>query len=185
MLQTLTPFFEVKQRWVPFLPGFSGILPWYLGILPGFSGILSRFSGILPGLSTNQNFWGCACTHCTPASYTTILAYGCFFKVVPKCPGGGCCSTKGIKIYTFIAILYPAVRELTFKVIMRLCKWKLAVLMMLCSRFFSVSSHVHLDMKVCSVLIITLLMQISSKSCVRCLKDVVLEVAANMSIPQC
>jgi len=43
------PFFEVKQRWVPFLPGFSGILP--------------RFSA-------NQNFWRCPCT---PASNTTAF----------------------------------------------------------------------------------------------------------------
>jgi len=58
-------------------PRFSGILPRYLRILFGFSGILPKFSeflptfsGILPGFSTNQNFWGCACT---PASYTTGL----------------------------------------------------------------------------------------------------------------
>jgi len=43
------PFFEIKQRWVPFLPGFSGILP--------------RFSA-------NQNFWGCSCT---PTSNTTAF----------------------------------------------------------------------------------------------------------------
>jgi len=44
------PFFEVKQRWEPFLP---------------------RFSGIVPGFLTNQNFWGCTWNPCTPASYTT------------------------------------------------------------------------------------------------------------------
>jgi len=38
----LVPFFEVKERWLLFLPGFSGILP--------------RFSA-------NQNFWRCACPH--------------------------------------------------------------------------------------------------------------------------
>ena len=54
------PFFEVKQRWGPFLPGFSGILP--------------RFPRILYKFSTNQNFWGCACIH---ASYTTGLK-NCF-----------------------------------------------------------------------------------------------------------
>jgi len=55
------PFFQlqtlgatIKQRWAPFLPGLLEILP--------------RFLGILPGFSTNQNFWGCACTR---ASYTT------------------------------------------------------------------------------------------------------------------
>jgi len=42
------PFFEVKQRWVPFLPRFSGILPRYLGILFGSSGILPKFSRIFP-----------------------------------------------------------------------------------------------------------------------------------------
>jgi len=79
------PFFEAKQRWASFFPRFSRILPTYIGllfgfseilprfsgILPRFSGILPGFSGILPGFSTNQNFWGYACTPCTPASYTT------------------------------------------------------------------------------------------------------------------
>jgi len=46
------PFFEVKQRWAPFLLGFSGILP--------------RFSG-------NQNFWGAlAPTPPTPLLFITI-----------------------------------------------------------------------------------------------------------------
>jgi len=79
------PFLEVKQRWAPFLLRFSGISPRYLRILFGFSGILPKFSEILPkfseilpgfseilpGFSTHQNSWGCACTSCTPASYTT------------------------------------------------------------------------------------------------------------------
>jgi len=39
--------FEIKQRWAPFFPGISKILPRFL---------------------TDQNVWGCACT---PASYTT------------------------------------------------------------------------------------------------------------------
>ena len=55
------PFFEVKQCWAPFLPGFSEIVHWFSEVLP-------NFSGILPKVSTNQNFWGCAFT---PASYTT------------------------------------------------------------------------------------------------------------------
>jgi len=63
-LQTLGTIFEVKQCWAPFLPRFAGILPRYLGTLLGFSGILPKFS-------TNQNFWGCACTPFTPVSYTT------------------------------------------------------------------------------------------------------------------
>jgi len=46
------PIFEVKQLWAPFLPGFSGLLPIF---------------------SANQNFWGCACTHCTPTSNTTAF----------------------------------------------------------------------------------------------------------------
>jgi len=33
--------------------------------------IVPTFTWILPGFLTNQNFWGCACTPCTPASYTT------------------------------------------------------------------------------------------------------------------
>jgi len=31
------PFYEIKQGWAPFLPGFSKILPRFLRILPGFS----------------------------------------------------------------------------------------------------------------------------------------------------
>jgi len=50
-----TPFFEVKQRWAPFLP-------WFSGILPRFSEVLPKFSGISPKFSTNQNFWGCTST---------------------------------------------------------------------------------------------------------------------------
>jgi len=53
----LAPFFEIKQRWVPYFP---------------------RFSGILPGFSENQNLWGCACTACTPTSYTTALNFFIF-----------------------------------------------------------------------------------------------------------
>jgi len=37
----------------------------------GEAATLPRLSGILPGFSTNQNFWGCAGTHCSPASCTT------------------------------------------------------------------------------------------------------------------
>jgi len=61
-------FFEVKQRWAPFLPKF---LVFFLDIL----GVLFGFSGILPKFSENQNFWGCTCTPCTPASYTTNTDY--------------------------------------------------------------------------------------------------------------
>jgi len=45
-IKTLGAIFEVKQRWAPFLP---------------------RFSGIFPGFSTNQNFWGYA----VPLSHPT------------------------------------------------------------------------------------------------------------------
>jgi len=52
-------FFEIK-RWLPFLPNFSAILLEF---------------------STNQNFWGCACT---PASYTTwcTATWMCVFSQV-------------------------------------------------------------------------------------------------------
>ena len=53
------------KRWAPFLPRFEGILP-------KFSKILLDFSGNLPGFSTNQSIWECACSPCTPASYTTV-----------------------------------------------------------------------------------------------------------------
>jgi len=58
------PLFEIKRLWGPFFPGYSGVLPRFLRIFP-------ELSGILPGVSTNQNFWWCACTTCTPASHTT------------------------------------------------------------------------------------------------------------------
>jgi len=48
----LAPFLEVKQRWALFLPGFSGLLPRFLG---------------------NQNFWGCVSNPCTPTSNTTVF----------------------------------------------------------------------------------------------------------------
>jgi len=71
--------FQIKRRWAPFLLICSSSLPRFSGILRRFSQILSRFlrilpgfSGILPGFSPNQKFWECACTSCTPASYTTV-----------------------------------------------------------------------------------------------------------------
>ena len=45
------PFFELKQCQAPFS---------------------RRFSGLLPKFSIYQNFWGCPCTFCTPASYITV-----------------------------------------------------------------------------------------------------------------
>jgi len=51
-------FFEIKQRWGPFFPRFSGIFPRYLGIFFGFSWILPKCLGIFPGFPTKQNFWG-------------------------------------------------------------------------------------------------------------------------------
>ena len=50
-LQPWAPFGEVKQRWAPFLPRFSGILF-------GFSEILFGFSEILPKFSTDKTFGG-------------------------------------------------------------------------------------------------------------------------------
>ena len=38
----------------------------FSGILWGLSEILPRFPRIFPGFLPNQNFWGCACTLCTP-----------------------------------------------------------------------------------------------------------------------
>jgi len=64
----------------PFLPRFSGILPRYLGILFGFSGILTKFSRILPGFSTNQNFWGCACTPSTTAHKVRKMTVNFFYR---------------------------------------------------------------------------------------------------------
>jgi len=67
------PCFQIKQRWVPFVLGFSGIVPRFSGIFPGFSRILLRFSRILPGFSgifpiflTSPKFWGFACTPLHP-----------------------------------------------------------------------------------------------------------------------
>jgi len=45
---------------------FSYILLKFIQIFPGFW-------GIFPGFSSNQNFWGWAFTHFTPASYNTSL----------------------------------------------------------------------------------------------------------------
>ena len=42
-------------------------------ILRTFSQILPKFPHISPGFSLNQKFWGCGCTPCTPASYTSAL----------------------------------------------------------------------------------------------------------------
>jgi len=73
--------FVFLQRWAPFLPGFSGILL-------KFSAILPKFSGILPGFSTNQNFWGCACT---TVQCSTLLPKGVRFEhggaKLVSCPG--------------------------------------------------------------------------------------------------
>jgi len=58
------PFFQIKPRRAPFLPGFLEVFPRFLGISPRFLGILQRFL-------TNQNFYGCVFIPCNPASYTT------------------------------------------------------------------------------------------------------------------
>jgi len=73
------PFSEVKQRWAPFLPGFSG-------------------------LSTNQNIWGYAFTPCTTASYTTLPGKSTFGPCLEKILlalmfMGTCSSTEMLKGY--------------------------------------------------------------------------------------
>ena len=67
--------FQIKGCWATFLLMFSGSLLRCSWSLWRFSDILPRFWGILPGFSPNQNFWGCACTPCSPASYTTVSTY--------------------------------------------------------------------------------------------------------------
>jgi len=44
----------------------------HTAILRRYSHILPKFLQILPGFSPNQNLWGCDCTPCTPASYTSV-----------------------------------------------------------------------------------------------------------------
>ena len=44
-----------------------------------------EFPGILPEVSTNQNFWGCACTSCTSRSYTTASVKSYYPNL--RCPG--------------------------------------------------------------------------------------------------
>jgi len=56
-------YFEIKQRWAPFLPGFSE-----RHFYPDF-----LFVKLLPRFSANQNFWGCACNPCIPISSTTAF----------------------------------------------------------------------------------------------------------------
>jgi len=64
-------FLKSKQVVRRFLPMFSGSVPRFSGILWRLSQILPRSRRIFPGFSPSQNFWGCACTPCTPASYIT------------------------------------------------------------------------------------------------------------------
>ena len=75
------PHFLKSTNVAPILPGSSGVLPrylgsfpWFLRILTRFSEILAKFFGIFPGFSTNQTFWMCASTPCTPKCYTTVIA---------------------------------------------------------------------------------------------------------------
>jgi len=72
------PFFAVKQRWVPFLLGFSEILPRYLEILPVFfQGFCPYYQGFCPAqifrdfsrIFNKSKRLGCACN---PASYAKI-----------------------------------------------------------------------------------------------------------------
>jgi len=74
-----TPLFEFKERCLPFLPVF-------LGILSRFSEVLPILSGILPTFSTNQNFWGCTCApwyiHFTQVRRTAQSSLSQFSKLI-------------------------------------------------------------------------------------------------------
>jgi len=63
--------FQIKACCAPYLLIFSGSLHRFSRNLWRFSEILPGFYRILPGFSPNQNFWGCACTPCAPASCTS------------------------------------------------------------------------------------------------------------------
>jgi len=65
-------------------------------LLQNVETFVPEFIEILPEFSTNQNFWGCPCIPCTPASYTTAMKERRFaipaeevailaFPVAPKC----------------------------------------------------------------------------------------------------
>jgi len=52
------PFFEVKQRCVPFLPEFSRIFPGLSGILPKFSEVCPNFQGFCQHFRQIKTFGG-------------------------------------------------------------------------------------------------------------------------------
>jgi len=60
--------------WAPFFTNqsmLSAILicSFFQGVCEGFQRFCPDFTAFLP----NQNFWGCACTPCMPASYASDL----------------------------------------------------------------------------------------------------------------
>jgi len=57
-------FCKIKAH-TAILQRYSHIFPKYPQIFPGL------YKVFFPGFSPNQMFWGCACTPCTPASYTS------------------------------------------------------------------------------------------------------------------
>ena len=58
------PFFEIKQRSLPFMP---------------------KFSAILLGFSTNQNFWGCAFIPASCTTWCTVTWMYVIFSSVAFC----------------------------------------------------------------------------------------------------
>ena len=81
------PFFQIKEHWAPFLSNqsqlstifdgifreFAQIFKDFTKVFTDFGQILMGFARILPRFSPNQNFWGCVCTPCGFASFTTAL----------------------------------------------------------------------------------------------------------------
>jgi len=67
--------FQMKACWAPFLLIFSESLGRFTEIFPGFQRIFPGCYWFFPEFSPNQNFWGCGCTSCTPASYTSVDHY--------------------------------------------------------------------------------------------------------------
>ena len=107
-----------------------------------------------------------------------------FLRIWPKGPRG-CCYPKGFKIHSFDfnSVAWWLGKDVT-KLASRVSAWKLAALMIRCSKSCSDSSHLHVDMRVCSVVkVFRLLLQISSsKLWSFSLPEVILEVSSNLSI---
>jgi len=68
-LQTLGEnFLKLSNVGRHFYPNFQGFFLEIWGFCLDFQGFCPNFRRF----STNQLFWGCTCTPCTPASYTTV-----------------------------------------------------------------------------------------------------------------